>query len=240
MNNDYIKFGNGSKKVLLLHGWGFNTQNSWQKFINLNKDNGEFTFYFYKFPGLDGIDIGEIDSTISFANYFLNKIKLSKLNFDYILAHSFGCKVATILCTEFNLKPKKMVFLGAAGLKYKLTKIESLKTFLSSKLSFLKKIKFLRGLLSSNDYKKVQGTRLAKVFKNIIKEDLTENFKKINISTLLIYGTRDTYTPLYMGRGINNLIKNSKLRIIKGANHGLHIHYPEMINNLAQEFYSNN
>jgi predicted phosphodiesterase len=46
MNNDYIKFGNGSKKVLLLHGWGFNTQNSWQKFINLNKDNGEFDVLF--------------------------------------------------------------------------------------------------------------------------------------------------------------------------------------------------
>jgi pimeloyl-ACP methyl ester carboxylesterase len=74
----------------------------------------------------------------------------------------------------------------------------------------------------------------------LFQEDLTANFKKINIPTLLIYGTRDTYTPLYMGRGINNLIKNSKLRIIKGANHGLHIHHPEMINNLAQEFYSNN
>lgn len=240
MNKDFIKFGKGPKNVLLLHGWGFNTEASWQEFMNINLENQDFTYYFFKFPGLDGISLGDIDSTYKFAEYFLSKIKHYKLKFDFILAHSFGCKVSTIMCAELKFKPKKIVFLGAAGLEYKLTWFESFKKKLSSKFSFFKKIKFLKGVLSSSDYKKVQGTGMAQVFKNVIKENLAESFKKINIPTLLIYGTKDSYTPVYIGEGINSLIKKSKLRIIKGANHGLHIHYTEMINNLAQEFYSSN
>lgn len=240
MNNNFIKFGKGAKKVLILHGWGFNTENSWKNFLELNANNLEFSFYFFFYPGLDRLPLNGINSSLGFAKYLSEQIRYANLEFDFILAHSFGCKLATILCTDFKLNVKKVVFIGAAGLKYKLTIVEAVKKILSQYFAFLKPFKFLKGLLSSKDYKDVLNTELATVFQNVIKEDLTHNFKQLKIPTLLIYGTKDTYTPLYMGRGINALIKNSKLHIIKGANHGLHIHYPEMINNLAQEFYKNN
>ena len=53
----------------------------------------------------------------------------------------------------------------------------------------------------------------------MIKTDLTAEFKKISVPTLIIWGQDDRITPLSDGQLINKLIKNSKLKTIEGARH---------------------
>jgi pimeloyl-ACP methyl ester carboxylesterase len=52
-----------------------------------------------------------------------------------------------------------------------------------------------------------------------INEDLTDCLSKIPYETLLIWGEKDTATPLSDGEKMNSLIKNSGLSVIKNTGH---------------------
>ncbi|MBU1987422.1 alpha/beta hydrolase [Patescibacteria group bacterium] len=67
------------------------------------------------------------------------------------------------------------------------------------------------------------------IFKKIIRQDLIYLLHKINIPTLIIWGTRDGYVPLSDGKKIARLIPNAKLEIIKNGKHGLHLQCPEKL-----------
>ena len=56
-------------------------------------------------------------------------------------------------------------------------------------------------------------------FKNIIKENLSKYYKKINIKTLIIWGDKDIDTPVKDSILLHKKIKNSKLIIYKDKDH---------------------
>ena len=59
---------------------------------------------------------------------------------------------------------------------------------------------------------------------------------KIENKTLLIYGSLDKETPLYMAKRFNKNIKNSSLFIIKGAGHFCFVEKPDLFNFTVKEF----
>ncbi len=243
----YQSYGKGPRPVLILHGWGFNTEKSWQKFLKIASSDQDFTWIFLQLPGLDAPPLNQIRDTLGYARYvksFLDFFAKQHQAIDLILAHSYGCKISCLLMSELNIPIKRVVLLGAAGLPYKLTCLEKIKRALSRYGSFLKGISWLkklgRRLLSSSDYQAISDPKLQAVFQRVIREDLTSNYQKIQTPSLLIYGTQDTYTPLYMAHQLEALLKNAKLSTIRGANHGLHIHHPQKMYQLATAFYSKN
>ena len=58
----------------------------------------------------------------------------------------------------------------------------------------------------------------------------------IKIPTLLIYGANDTATPSADGEKFQSLIKNSKLKIVDGAEHYVHQQQPELVMKYIKEF----
>ena len=118
--------------------------------------------------------------------------------------------------------------MDVAGIKRKI----DLKTKFKNKLyKILKKIgnilpkkikakylSYLFNKFSSDDYKQLDK-RLLKTFQNVIKEDLTNFYSKINLETLILWGEFDLITPLKDAYKINKLIKNSYLIIIPGTTH---------------------
>ncbi len=77
---------------------------------------------------------------------------------------------------------------------------------------------------------------LREIFKKIIGQDLTEELKKIKTPTLIIWGDRDSYVPLSSGKTIAALIPNSRLEIIPGGKHGLHLQMPERFYSVVRNF----
>ena len=60
---------------------------------------------------------------------------------------------------------------------------------------------------------------LKNYFKKVINLDLTKNLKDINNSTLLMWGDKDTDTPLYMAKIMEKNIKDSGLVVLENAGH---------------------
>ena len=60
---------------------------------------------------------------------------------------------------------------------------------------------------------------LKTTFKNVVSRDLSVEFVEVSSKTLLIYGAYDRATPVYMGKRLARLIKNSYLVVIDGGHY---------------------
>ena len=77
-------------------------------------------------------------------------------------------------------------------------------------------------------------------FNLIINEHLEEVAKNIVVPTLIIEGDLDKETPLYQAKKYNKLIKNSRLKVIKGAGHFPFLDAVGKFNATMLDFIENN
>ncbi len=63
-----------------------------------------------------------------------------------------------------------------------------------------------------------------------------EEYKKIKIPTLIVWGKEDTIIPLSEGQMLHKNIKNSKLKIFEKTNHAPHLEHSEKFNTLLINF----
>jgi pimeloyl-ACP methyl ester carboxylesterase len=239
VNYCYYQFGEGSKHVLVLHGWGSKIS-SWNRFFEL-ADKSNFTYYFVEMPGFGDSPNPPAEWGVDDYKEFIQSfIKSQQESIQYLLVHSFGGRVAIKLLNEPH-GFLKAIFVGAAGVKPRLPFHKRLVKKISpifksiAKSNFIKRI--LYKLLGATDYANAQGT-MKGTFIKVIDEDLTGLLPNINIPIQLVWGKRDSYTPLSMAKKMNQLIPDSKLIILKGARHGVHMQTPQKLASITSEFFN--
>lgn len=225
-NINYIDEGSG-EAVLLLHGWGSDLK-GFASLISLLKTK-------YRVLAIDYPGFGESDklkTSFCVDDYCDIVVEfLKKLNIDRVIlvGHSYGGRIILKLNNRNDLPfiIEKNVLIDAAGIIdkkdivvkikiviYKLFK----KIFISLPVSSEKKdelVMKLRKKLGSSDYgiaSKVMQETLVKS----VNEDLTyclDNMKE----SLIIWGDRDTVTPVWMAKLMEERIKNSGLVVLKGG-----------------------
>ncbi len=233
MELNYKIEGKG-KKIILLHGWSKNA--GLDSFDKLTKELLKHNFQVIR---IDLPGFGKSPSPKSnwdIKNYakettrLLKKLKIK--NNDYILlGHSFGGSVSAFIVANLNPKPKLLFLISSAGIRDKSLKIRLIYimsriikiplNLLPTKISFFIKKLIYFYILKERDYIESQENGQKEQYLKIINQDLSSIFKKIQIKTILIYGKNDTYTPIKHAQRINKLIKDSELKVIKKAKHGI-------------------
>lgn len=216
LNIYYEKYGNSKNTILILPGWG-DTRKTFNYLINYLKNY--FTVYILDYPGfgksefIDSLNIYEYSDII---NEFVIKQNLEN---SILIGHSFGGRIISLLTTNYKVNYKKIILINVAGLKeyniilffktmiYKLLK--KIKYLLPNKIK-IKYQQYLFNKFASTDYKNLNKD-LYQTFQNIIKVNLKPYYKKINIDTLILWGCKDTITPINMAYKLNKIIKNSYL-----------------------------
>ena len=152
----------------------------------------------------------------------------------YIVAHSFGGRIAIKGIATERIQAKKLVLTGSAGLKPKnsIKKIYKKACFNLLK-KFIKKERLER--FYSKDYLALNDI-MKQSFIKIVNEHLDGYLDKLNIRTLIINGSLDKETPLYMAKKLNKNIKDSKLIVLKGCGHFCFIDKPNKFNMEVKEF----
>ena len=163
----------------------------------------------------------------SFVKAFIEKIRLDSYT---LVGHSFGGRVVIKGVAQEMLRPSRIILIAPGG-------VAKHRTFRNQMLTVLAKIGkvflyippfvFWRTQLRRKLYKMLKSDyfaagALSRVYLNAIREDLQEDARKIQIPTLLVWGTDDEMVPLSDGRRFAELIKNSKLEIISGVGHSIH------------------
>lgn len=239
INLYYEKYGNKEKNIIILPGWG-ETRKTFKDLINQLKEH--YTIYIIDYPGFGNTNFPNKDLTIyDYANIIKIFIEKNNIKEPNIIAHSFGARITIILEALLKVKINKIIIINGAGIKSKKTikqsiykALKKLTNILPKKLKEKAQEKLLK-IFSSEDYKALPQN-MKKTFSNIVKEDLTYLLKDINTETLLIWGEKDTSTPLKDGIKMNKLIKNSGLIIIKNETHFLYINMSHYITKIILEF----
>ena len=158
-----------------------------------------------------------------------------------VVAHSFGARVVVKMAGEryHESEPfSKIILTGPAGLKSRF----SLKKFVKKRVYKALKNRLTesqRSKFYSADYKVLSPT-MRQSFNLIINERLEQSAKKITTPTLIIAGDLDKETPLYQAKKYNKLIKNSQLKVIKGASHFPFLDAVGKFNATMLDFIENN
>ena len=215
----YEEAGKG-KTVVFLHGWGGGIASFKGTFTYLSK--------FYRcinleFPGFGNSGTPGVPYTVyDYAERIKDFIGFLKCGAVTLAGHSFGGRIALILAAEYPESVERIVLIDAAGLKPR----RGLKYYCRRiKFGFAKllvRLKMRRpetlSRHGSPDYRALSGV-MKKTFVNVINEHLNILTHKIMCSALLVWGSKDKDTPLYMGRYFKKHIKGSRLVIYKGAGH---------------------
>jgi pimeloyl-ACP methyl ester carboxylesterase len=223
---NYIIEGEG-KDVLVLHGWGASI-NTVLPIVNVLKPY--FKVYALDLPGFgESTEPKEVFGSQDYGRIvkkFIDKMNIDKI---ILIGHSFGGKVSIWLGSMYPEIIDKIVLIDSAGLKPRrglryYTKVYTFKTlkFLYKTIFFWQnkdktQEKFYKKF-GSTDYKNANGI-MRKILVKVVNEDLKSILKNIQSPTLLIWGDKDTATPLYMGKIMEKEISDSGLVVLEGTGH---------------------
>lgn len=238
---NYFTLGEKSDEgIVMLHGWGANCE--------LFRNSAQFLSqkYFVAAPDMPGA--GEtpepdadwfVDDYADFITAFISELGLKRV---ILLGHSFGGRVIIKLANRENLPFEiiKIVLVDSAGIKPvkngEQKMVENIAHFGKKLVSRSRKLnEMLISLTGSEDYKNA-SPRMREILKNTVNEDLTGLLPGVKPSTLLVWGTLDTATPLSDGETMERLIPDAGLARIEGAGHFSFLDNPSLFNAILQAF----
>lgn len=239
LNIYFQKVGKG-RDLIMLHGWGLNSSTFWPS-VDFLKEN--LTLWILDLPGFGKSDAPQkAFDTSDYAEILAEFIRINKIKKPSILGHSFGGKISIRIASKYEDLIDKLILVGASGIKripsfrkvfiYPLAKIvHHLVPDIFNLKTIIRK-KFYRKIESDYENAGLMKDTLLKT----IGEDLTEQLKKIKNETLIIWGDEDKAVPLRYGKKMYQLIENSKLIVIEGKGHFLHVHDPERFTYYVKDF----
>lgn len=230
------------QQLVIIPGWD-GTRETWHDFIRLAQE--EFEIIFMDMPCSGQVPCpSEIWGVEEYAKFVLEKTK--DLAQPALLGHSFGGQVAVNVVANSPKRFSSLILSGAAVIRPKNDFKRMLFSFvakLGKKIfsfpifSRFEKIakKILYKVADSPDYDKTNGIK-REIFKKVIRQDQEDKLSKIEIPTLVIWGSKDSYVPLRYGKKIVECIPNARLEIIKNGMHGLHIKNTEEFLKIIKDF----
>ncbi len=237
--------------LILLHGWGSN--------VDLFDGIFRFASKKYHVVGMDMPGFGKSDepkeawAVSDFVEFVLDFIKkLYPEDKEIIfLGHSMGGRVIIKMIgtkpeIERGFKIPKVILTDSAGIKpipsakqsgktkrYKFYKSVLTKTGIAG--AFPGTIEALQKKYGSADYAAASPI-MRKSLVKVVNEDLVPYMPKVNMPALLIWGDKDTATPLSDGQQMEKLMPESGLAVIPGAGHYSFLDNAYMYNKILGSF----
>ncbi|AJC84527.1 alpha/beta fold hydrolase [Campylobacter peloridis] len=219
--------------ILILHGWGANKELMKQAFSQVLKN---FKQIYLDLPGFGNSSIDASMDSYAYAKVVKDFLVTIEQKIDYLMGHSFGGKIATIMCQNDDYKG--LILLSSAGIVLPKSSKVRFKIALFKILKNLPYGDFWRKFFISKD---AQGMSeiMYDTFKKVVNENLENEFQKIKNPILIFWGNEDKATPLKSGAIIHSLAQKGKLFSLEG-DHFFFLKHAAFINAKIQEEFINN
>ncbi len=238
LNINYIQLGNRGKHVVCMHGW---KQNIEMMSLMANHLSNDFIVTVLDFPGFGESDEPKVSWGLEdYTTFFADFCDALNITDPILIGHSFGCRVATMYAIDHPVH--KMVFTGGAGIKPKRELDYYLRTYTYKAAKQLFKLPGLNQYeeemkkhFGSRDYKESTGV-MRETFVKIVNSDTSDVLDKITMPVLLVWGSNDEETPLWMGKMMEEKMKNAGLAIFENDDHFAYWHQWQRFNLVLDAF----
>ena len=236
----YQRVGNG-EVILIVHGWGDNSA-GWTEFSNRLSANYEVIAL--DLPGFGGTqappEAWDLTAYATFVASFLNKLGVRPYA---LIGHSNGGAIAIRGISMELFTPEKLVLLASSGVRgeYKgrnkiLRLITKFGKLLTMPLPASIKKRLQRKVYKTIGSDMLVAENLQETFKLVVTDDVRADAKHIQVPTLLVYGDKDPATPLKYARALQQAIPNSRLEILPGVEHFVHLEEADQVQQLVEGF----
>lgn len=228
----YEIYGKG-RPMVFVHGWG-GSSNSLRKLATICSQKRKVIVV--DLPGFGKSDPPDPDwGPIEYAEVIHQLIKELKLNKPVFFGHSFGGSLGIYLASNYPDLLQRLILCGSAykrtgkqsGWAVKLNRIvETYLPFLMNLVDSLKPTLY-RIFFPDSDYAKYP--KLIPNFRRIITHDMSHLLEGVTIPTLILWGERDTYTPVAMAHELDERIPNTEIVLFPHKRHNLPIRYADQV-----------
>ncbi|MBQ9503379.1 MAG: alpha/beta hydrolase [Lachnospiraceae bacterium] len=239
--------GSGEETAVMLQGWGtdLGVYDSVAAAIN-----EKYTFVQFDLPGFGGSDEPrEAWNVDAYADFFCALMKELKIKRASLIGHSYGGRVIIKLAARESLpfEISNIVLIDSAGILPKksfaqrmgIKRYKLLKNILNNKVVyalFPELIDDWRSRQGSEDYRNA-SPMMKKCMVLAVNEDLTDCLPNIRQDTLLIWGDKDTATPISDAKLMEERIPNSGLAVLNGAGHFSFLEQPAIFRSIMRSYF---
>lgn len=230
---NYIDFGQGDNTLVLLHGWGQNID-MMKPIGNKFKKNNRVIII--DLPGFGMSEeptyVWNLKDYVICVKELLDKLEVEK---PILIGHSFGGKISLLYASMYEVE--KLILFGSP-FKQEIKEL-SMKTKILKSLKKVPLINKLEGFakkhIGSTDYKQASET-MRKIMVEHVNLDITEEVKKINAPTILVWGTMDQAVPIERAYELEKLIKDAAVIPYEGCSHYAYLERIDQTNNIIKNF----
>ena len=247
IETNYFDLGEKSDfAVVMLHGWASN--------IELFRPSANLVATKYRVLAMDLPGHGEtpepptdwhVDDYADFVTHFLAHFGVKRV---ILLGHSYGGRVIIKLAALDRLpfRIERIVLIDSAGVlpirtpqqERKIRTYKTLKKLLDNRVvRFLipETVKEWKSRQGSADYRNATPV-MRQCLVMAVNEDLTEYLPKVRQETLLIWGDKDTATPIRDAKIMEEKMPNAGLAVIEGTGHYSFLEDPVRFRGILQAF----
>ncbi len=239
--------GEGDETVVILQGWGTDLGVYDSVASSINE---KYRVVQFDLPGFGGSDEPrEAWSVDAFADFFCKFMEALEIKKAILIGHSYGGRVIIKLAARESLpfEIDRIVLIDSAGVlpkrsfsqKMKIRRYKILKKILNLKLVYFlfpELIDDWRSRQGSADYRNATPM-MRNCLVMAVNEDLTPLLPKIKQETLLIWGDKDTATPIGDAKIMDEMIPNSGLAVIPGTGHFSFLEQPVIFRNIMRAYF---
>jgi pimeloyl-ACP methyl ester carboxylesterase len=232
------------RPLLLLHGWGVSSELFAPILDGLQPGH---TLIVPDLPGFGATP--EPDTPWSVHEYaawciaLLDRLGIERCD---LVGHSNGGRIGIVMAAEHPGRVARMVLAGSAGIRPRRTLAASLRVRTYKALRAVERSPALPSawrrsagrradLSGSADYRAATGTMRGTLVR-LVNEDLRGLLPKVDVPVLLIWGERDTETPIDDGRLMERLIPDAGLVVFEGAGHYAYLEQAERFCRIVEVF----
>jgi len=221
----YRRSGEGSRAIILMHGWGCN-MDAMSIFERVGAE--KHTVYNLDMPGFGTSSEPPFPWGIEDYTHMLEDfVKAMGIGSPILIGHSFGGRVAILYASRNDVN--RLILVDAAGVRprrspvyyakvYSFKLARKIYPYLMGRAKAEKVIAEMRARRGSYDYNNCSDM-MRRVMVRVVNADLRHAMPHIKAPTLLMWGEDDSATPLRDARIMKKLIPDAGLVTFPGAGH---------------------
>lgn len=216
--------------IVVLHGWGHD-RTYWKDFAEHFSDR---EVVILELPGFGNeTQFNPQWGIPEYAKWVHSKIEERGLKNASLIGHSLGGRIAGYIASQQPAWLKNLVLYGAPVL-YRPSFKTKMRILIAKLLKPFVPARWKR--FSNPELAEADRRGLGAVYRLVVSFDETELLPKIQVPTLLLWGERDTTVPVRIAREAQALIKESRIVVVSGTGHNMHLENPALFYGLISRF----